>query len=147
MCLFWHLQLYMSWYITSFFGFTFLNIPYFFKYSCTNIFHRRSLYTFYQKQDISFRDMSLYLVPLIYRRKSYKIPEHFAFTLTVAIVSYLHNIKDMRIWAWKGQRTVDISRDGISWIYTPIGIVVLGIHHWNACSCMLSYHRHSLIMD
>ena len=23
------------------------NIPYFFKYSCTNIFHRRSLYTFY----------------------------------------------------------------------------------------------------
>ena len=31
----------------SFFGFTFLNIPYFFKYSCTNIFHRRSPYTFY----------------------------------------------------------------------------------------------------
>ena len=25
----------------------FLNIPYFFKYSCTNIFHRRSLCTFY----------------------------------------------------------------------------------------------------
>ena len=41
------MQLYMSWYITSFFGFTFLNILYFFKYSCTNIFHRRSLYTFY----------------------------------------------------------------------------------------------------
>ena len=31
-----------------FFGFTFLNILYFFKYSCTNIFHRRSLYTFYK---------------------------------------------------------------------------------------------------
>ena len=44
---FWHMQLYMSWYIRSFFGFTFLNIIYFFKYSCTNIFHRRSLYTFY----------------------------------------------------------------------------------------------------
>ena len=44
---FWHTQLYMSWYIRSFFGFTFLNILYFFKYSCTNIFHRRSLYTFY----------------------------------------------------------------------------------------------------
>ena len=44
---FWHMQLYMSWYIRSCFGFTFLNIPYFFKYSCTNIFHRRSLYTFY----------------------------------------------------------------------------------------------------
>ena len=29
------------------FGFTFLNILYFFKYFCTNIFHRRSLYTFY----------------------------------------------------------------------------------------------------
>ena len=36
-----------SWYIRSFFGFTFLNILYFFKYSCTNIFHRRSLHTFY----------------------------------------------------------------------------------------------------
>ena len=38
---------YMSWYIRSFFGFTFLNILYFFKYSCTNVFHGRSLYTFY----------------------------------------------------------------------------------------------------
>ena len=37
----------MSWYIRSFFGFTFLNILYFFKYSCTDIFYRRSLYTFY----------------------------------------------------------------------------------------------------
>ena len=45
---FWHMQLYMSWYIRSFFGFTFLNILYFFKYSCTNIFHKRSLYTFYE---------------------------------------------------------------------------------------------------
>ena len=44
---FWHMQLYMSWYIRSFFGFTFLNILYFFKYSCTNIFHRRSHYTLY----------------------------------------------------------------------------------------------------
>ena len=35
---FWHMQLYMSWYIRSFFGFTFSNILYFFKYSCTNIF-------------------------------------------------------------------------------------------------------------
>ena len=45
---FWHMQLYMSWYMRSFFGFTFLNILYFFKYSCTNIFHKGSLYTFYQ---------------------------------------------------------------------------------------------------
>ena len=49
---FWHMQLYMSWYIRSFFGFTFLNILYFFKYSCTNIFHRRSLYTFYSTYHI-----------------------------------------------------------------------------------------------
>ena len=42
------MQLYMFWYIRSFFGFTFLNIIYFFKYSRTNIFHRRSLYTFYK---------------------------------------------------------------------------------------------------
>ena len=41
------MQLYMSWYIRSFFGFTFLNILFFSKYSCTYIFHRRSLYTFY----------------------------------------------------------------------------------------------------
>ena len=44
---FWHMQLYMSWYIRAFFSFTFLNILYFFKYSCTKIFHRCSLYTFY----------------------------------------------------------------------------------------------------
>ena len=44
---FWHMQLNMSLYIRSFFGFTFWNILYFFKYSCTNIFHRRSLYTSY----------------------------------------------------------------------------------------------------
>ena len=50
---FWHMQLYMSWYIRSFFGFTFLNILYFFKYSCINIFHRRSLYTFYWSQSSS----------------------------------------------------------------------------------------------
>ena len=49
---FWHMQLYMSWYIRSFFGFTFLNILYFFKYSCTYIFHGRSLYTFYAYIDI-----------------------------------------------------------------------------------------------
>ena len=40
------MQLYMSWYIRSVFGFTFLDILYFLKYICTNIFHRRSLYTF-----------------------------------------------------------------------------------------------------
>ena len=45
-CVFWHMQLYMSWYIREFFGFTFLNILYFFTYSCTNIFQRPSLYTF-----------------------------------------------------------------------------------------------------
>ena len=49
---FWHMHLYMSWYIRSFFGFTFLNILYFFKCSCTNIFHRRSLYTFYMLYNI-----------------------------------------------------------------------------------------------
>ena len=41
------MQLYMSWYIKSFFGFTFWNILNFFKYACTSISHRRSLYTFY----------------------------------------------------------------------------------------------------
>ena len=43
------MQLYMSWYIISFFGFIFTSWIFFifFKYSCTNIFHRRSLYTFH----------------------------------------------------------------------------------------------------
>ena len=48
--IFWHMQLYMSWYIISFFWLHlhFLNILYFFKYSCTTIFHRRNLCTFYR---------------------------------------------------------------------------------------------------
>ena len=44
---FWHMQLYMSWYITSFYGFTFLN---FFFFSSTLVLTsscRRSLYTSY----------------------------------------------------------------------------------------------------
>ena len=46
---FWHMQLYMSSYIISLLAIYLylLNIVYFFKYSCTNIFHRRSLCTFY----------------------------------------------------------------------------------------------------
>ena len=65
-CVFWHMQLYMSWYIKSFFGFTFLNILYFFKYSWANIFHRRSLYTFYWLMIGVFRcsDNALILMPL-----------------------------------------------------------------------------------
>ena len=50
---------YMSWYIRSFFGFTFLNI-YFFKYSCTNIFHRRSLYTFFSCSTLHQQYVFLY---------------------------------------------------------------------------------------
>ena len=47
--IFFHMQSYMSWYIISFFWLYlyFLIILNFFKYSCTNIFHRRSLCTFY----------------------------------------------------------------------------------------------------
>ena len=52
---FWHMQLYMSWYIRSFFGFTFLNILYFIKYSCTNIF--------------------LYFLSLFLKFKSYVVPK------------------------------------------------------------------------
>ena len=52
---FWHMQLCMSWYIRSFFGFTFLNMLYFLKYFCTNIFHRRSLHTFYWNNWYHFR--------------------------------------------------------------------------------------------
>ena len=45
---FWHLQAYMSWYIISFLALSLLlKYSLFFKYSCTNSFHRRSLCTFY----------------------------------------------------------------------------------------------------
>ena len=43
----------------SFFGFTFFNILYFFKYSCTNIFHRRSLYTFYNELGMAWSTMRI----------------------------------------------------------------------------------------
>ena len=46
---FWHMQLYMSWYIISFSALSLLHkyCSLFFKYVCTNIFLRCSLYTFY----------------------------------------------------------------------------------------------------
>ena len=45
---FWHMQLYVLIHHIIFWLYLyFLNILYFFKYSCTNIFHRRSLCTFY----------------------------------------------------------------------------------------------------
>ena len=60
-----HMQLYMSWYIISFFWLYlyFLNILFFFKYSCTNIFHRRSLCTFYREsQRVSMGHLGTHLV-------------------------------------------------------------------------------------
>ena len=56
------MQLYMSWYIRSFFGFTFLNIFYFFKYYCTNILHRRIVYTFYGKTPMGFTIIGPFLL-------------------------------------------------------------------------------------
>ena len=47
---FWQMQLYMSWYIRSFFGFTFLNILYFFNTLVLTSSYRRSLYTFYSME-------------------------------------------------------------------------------------------------
>ena len=44
---FWHMQLYMSWYIISFFGFTFLNILIFSSTLVLTSSYRRNLYTFY----------------------------------------------------------------------------------------------------
>ena len=64
------MQLYISWYIRSFFGFAFLNILFFFfKYSCTNIFHRRSLYTFYSTKIISYT----IFITILYRGLRYNI--------------------------------------------------------------------------
>ena len=45
---FWHMQLYMSWYIISFFGFTFLNIFIFSSTLVLTFSYRRNLYTFYE---------------------------------------------------------------------------------------------------
>ena len=70
---FWHMQLYMSWYIRSFFRFTFLDILYFFKYSCTNIFHRRSLYTFYHEhQGVSIHQQLNCLFNSLFRLRTNK---------------------------------------------------------------------------
>ena len=44
---FWHMQLYMSWYIISFFGFTFLNIFIFSSTLVLTFSYRRNLYTLY----------------------------------------------------------------------------------------------------
>ena len=44
---FWHMQLYMSWYIISFFTLSLLLKYYFLKYCCTNIFHWRNICTFF----------------------------------------------------------------------------------------------------
>ena len=44
---FWHMQLYMSWYIIPFFGFIFHSWIFFFNYSCTNTFRRHIICTFY----------------------------------------------------------------------------------------------------
>ena len=44
---FWHMQLYMSWNIISFFGFTLLNILHFSSTLVLTFSYRRSLYTFY----------------------------------------------------------------------------------------------------
>ena len=49
---FWYMPSFMSWYIISFLAYHyFLNILFFFKYSCTYIFHRRSLCTFYANME------------------------------------------------------------------------------------------------
>ena len=55
---FWHMQLYMSWYIRSFFGFTFLNIL-----SSTLVLtssYRRSLYTFYWNTSLQCRHIEIH---------------------------------------------------------------------------------------
>ena len=89
---FWHMQLYMSWYIRSFFGLNFLNILYFFKYSCTNIFHRRSLYTLHSsarwpvlKHDVYF----LWCIKLSYRQ-AICLDQYFQ--ITTSRISWKPNI-------------------------------------------------------
>ena len=54
---FWHMQLYMSWYIISFFGFTFLNILIFSSTLVLTSSYRRNLYTFYHYQLARTRDV------------------------------------------------------------------------------------------
>ena len=62
---FWHMQLhvYVSWYIISFLALSlFLKYSLFFKYSCTNIFHRRSLCTFYWNIILGFTTCDFFWV-------------------------------------------------------------------------------------
>ena len=57
------MQLYMSWYIISFFLALSLFLQYslFFKYPCISIFHRRSLYTFYYVTWNQYRQTNVWL--------------------------------------------------------------------------------------
>ena len=99
------MQLYMSWYIRSFFGFTFLNILYFFKYSCTNIFHRRSLHTFYSIGTGAI------------------IPHHYTDVIMIVMASQITRLTIVYSYVYLGadQRTHQSSASLT---------LVLGIHRW-----------------
>ena len=58
---FWHMQLYMSWYIISFFGFTFLNIFIFSSTLVLTFSYRRNLYTFYSSSTCIYTCMYIYI--------------------------------------------------------------------------------------
>ena len=88
---FWHMQLYMSWYIRSFFGFTFLNILYFYKYSCTSIFHRRSLYTFCRNVPL-YDNTFLHLVYFCDSNSVSFLPSTLVPPLSIDVVLILSNI-------------------------------------------------------
>ena len=98
------LQLYKSWYIRSFFGFTFWNILYFFKYSCTNIFHRRSLYTFYKVwSEITYPSPShilLGLLLLIIRNQGH----YYLLSLVNAIAHGNGNVAKLHYFITQGYR-------------------------------------------
>ena len=78
-----------TWYIRSFFGFTFLNILCFFKYSCANIFHRRSLYTFYSTENQPANVHSLHKIEMFY----ILIGLHHRFwCCTIISIKHIHGI-------------------------------------------------------
>ena len=93
------MQLYMSWYIRSFLGFTFLNILYVFKYSCTNIFHRRSLYTFYYQYWSPHKKMrwpggSLICIIVIYYREDGRKIETGSCPFSITVVCLITTLQD-----------------------------------------------------
>ena len=93
--------------------FTFLNIRYFFKYSCTNIFHRRSLYTFYYMGIVMLARRHLYIksVPMCY---------FFSFENLHILGRYIHLILLYQLYLFMADISVKEYSRLLDWKIKPV---------------------------